>query len=137
MSPNAHRSLSAFVLFGALLFSASAFALPQFALRSARDCATCHVDPQGWTDPEVELRKCTYDCMSCHVSPSGAGMRNQAGRYYGNEVLPMFGPRQSEEYHASQEVIGAIGAVCPEPSRTFSLIVSTATNNWEKASTLV
>ena len=110
MSRTAHRSLSALAFFGALLLSASAFALPQFALRSARDCATCHVDPEGWTDPEVELRKCTYDCMSCHVSPSGAGMRNQGGRYYGNEVLPMFGPRQSEEYHASQEVIGAIGA---------------------------
>ncbi|MEE2644914.1 MAG: hypothetical protein VYD19_08270 [Myxococcota bacterium] len=93
------------------LLSSGAWALPQFALRSARDCATCHVDPEGWNDPEdVSQRKCTYDCMACHVSPSGAGMRNQGGIFYGNEVLPMFGPRQSEEYRASQEVIGAIGA---------------------------
>ena len=73
-----------------LLLWAPAAATPLYAVRSARACDTCHVAPDGWTNPELGARKCTLDCQGCHVSPSGAGMRTVSGRYYGTRTLPMF-----------------------------------------------
>jgi hypothetical protein len=73
-----------------LSLATPAFALPQFAIRSARACDTCHVEPTGWVDPEVSLRKCSLNCNTCHVSPSGGGMRNESGIYYGRHTLPLW-----------------------------------------------
>ncbi len=82
-----------------LLAASAAYALPQFAVRSARACDTCHVDPTGWVDPEVKLRKCSLNCNTCHVSPSGAGLRNESGIYYGRQTLPMFGDRPADNVY--------------------------------------
>ena len=98
-SAGSARALSVAVGFGLLLVATAAQALPQFAVRSARACDTCHVDPTGWVDPEVALRKCSLNCNVCHVSPSGAGMRNEAGIYYGRQTLPMFGDRPADNVY--------------------------------------
>ncbi len=82
---------------GALLLPAAALALPQYAVRSARACDTCHADPTGWTNPELSERKCSLNCNICHVSPGGGGMRNESGLYYGYQVLPMFGSRPADK----------------------------------------
>lgn len=76
---------------------ATAFALPQFSVLSARRCDNCHVDPQGWEDPAVPERKCSLSCTTCHVNPTGGGLRTTAGRYYGREILAMFGFRPSDD----------------------------------------
>lgn len=94
----------------ATLYALPAFALPQFAVRSARACDTCHVDPTGWEDPAVEFRKCSLNCNTCHVSPSGAGMRNAAGLYYGRQTLPMFGSRPADEVYRSPELSAPAGS---------------------------
>ena len=72
-----------------------ALALPQFSVRSARRCDTCHVDPKGWEDPQMSERKCSLDCGTCHVSPSGGGMRTASGLYYQSKALPMWGTLRS------------------------------------------
>lgn len=71
-------------------------ALPQFSVESARSCQTCHIAPENWENPELKLRKCSLSCGSCHVNPTGAGMRNEAGRFYGLQTLPARGPRLTE-----------------------------------------
>ncbi|MCA9543633.1 MAG: hypothetical protein KC613_04555 [Myxococcales bacterium] len=72
-----------------------ALALPQFSVRSARRCDTCHVDPKGWEDPQMSERKCSLDCGTCHVSPSGGGMRTASGLYFQSKALPMWGTLRS------------------------------------------
>lgn len=93
----------------ALLITTPALALPQFAIRSARACDTCHIDPTGWVDPEVALRKCSLNCNVCHVSPSGAGLRNESGLYYGRQTLPMFGERPADQAYSTIN-LGAAGS---------------------------
>ena len=90
----------------AVLLPASSFALPQYAVRSARACDTCHVEPTGWTDPDVSERKCTLDCNGCHVSPGGGGMRTASGRYYGYQVLPMWGDRPADNAYEAPKLMG-------------------------------
>jgi len=84
--------------------SAEAWALPQFSVLSARQCDNCHLDPAKWENPKVSERKCSLSCTSCHINPTGGGMRSTAGRFYGKEVLAMFGHKPSEGW---QEPIGA------------------------------
>ncbi len=88
-----------------LLAAPAALALPQYAVRSARACDTCHVDPKGWEDPSVDLRKCTLNCNGCHVSPGGGGMRTESGRFYGEQVLPMFGSRPADSAYEPVELV--------------------------------
>ncbi len=72
-------------------------ATPQYAVRAARACDTCHIEPTGWLDPpEHTARRCSLDCNSCHVSRSGGGMRNPTGRFFNREQLSLFGSRPSE-----------------------------------------
>jgi hypothetical protein len=101
---------------GCGLLSSDAWALPQFSVRSARQCNNCHVDPKGWSNPEVKARKCTLSCNGCHVNPTGGGMRNVSGGYYGREILPMFGRRPSDSK--------GVGQVNPPPSSQPSSKVS-------------
>ncbi|MEL6179540.1 MAG: hypothetical protein AAFS10_11325, partial [Myxococcota bacterium] len=71
----------------------SASATPIYAIRAANACDTCHSEPSGWANPDVEKRLCTMNCGGCHVNPSGGGMRTPVGLYYGREVLPTWGDR--------------------------------------------
>lgn len=84
----------------ALLLAAApraAQATPFYTLQAASRCNTCHVEPMGWANPERHRdRRCTLDCQGCHLTPSGGGARTALGRFYGEEVLPMWGPRPSE-----------------------------------------
>lgn len=91
------------LFFAALLWAGAASALPQYAIRSARQCDTCHTDPTGWEDPvDTSTRKCTLNCQGCHVSPSGAGMRTESGIYYGKQVLPIWGSRPADQAYKSK-----------------------------------
>jgi hypothetical protein len=84
-------------LAAALLGWASpAAATPMYSVSSAHACNTCHVEPTGWLNPDKADRRCTLDCQGCHVNPSGGGLRTPLGEFYGEEVLPMFGPRPGE-----------------------------------------
>lgn len=81
----------------ALLLALPASATPFYAVDSASRCNTCHVEPLGWANPARHRdRRCTLDCSGCHLSPTGGGARTPLGRYYGEEVLPMWGRRPSE-----------------------------------------
>lgn len=77
-----------------LLFTTLAHALPQYAQRSGRSCANCHVSPtledeEGWENPELWDRKCTMACIACHTDPTGGGARNTSGRYYSQSTLAL------------------------------------------------
>ena len=65
-------------------------ATPLYMARSGRTCDNCHTDPTGWNNPRLSHRKCNLSCMSCHINPTGGGLRNAAGRFYGQATLPMF-----------------------------------------------
>ena len=78
----------------AALWPAWGLATPQIAVRSADGCATCHVDPVDWENPELAYRKCSLNCTTCHVVPTGGGMRNESGLYYGQVTLPTFLKRE-------------------------------------------
>jgi hypothetical protein len=65
--------------------------LPQYTARSGRNCANCHMEPTGWTDPPLAERLCTLSCAGCHVDPAGGGLRTVSGLYYGTQLLPSFG----------------------------------------------
>ncbi len=91
--------LAVFVL-GSLPSLASA--LPQFSVQSARRCDNCHLDPVKWENPEVSKRKCSLSCTSCHINPTGGGMRTAAGRFYGKEILAMFGHKPSDGWEKSE-----------------------------------
>jgi hypothetical protein len=93
-----------------------AFALPQFAVRSSRMCSNCHVDPEGWENPDLSERKCSLSCQACHLNPTGAGMRNAAGRYYGREILPMFGERPGQRPRPASAPFGPGPASRPAES---------------------
>lgn len=86
--------------------AAPALALPQFAVRSAKACDTCHVQPVDWEDPSIDLRKCSLNCNTCHVSPTGGGMRTAAGAYYGRQVLPTWGTRPADEAYRAPKLAG-------------------------------
>jgi hypothetical protein len=77
-------------------WASPAAATPMYSVSSAHACNTCHVEPTGWLNPDKADRRCTLDCQGCHVNPSGGGMRTPLGSFYGEEVLPMFGPRPGE-----------------------------------------
>ncbi len=87
------------------LGASTAFALPQFSVRSVRQCDTCHVAPEGWEDPAVDLRKCSLNCNVCHVAPTGGGLRNESGIFYGRQTLPMFGPRPADAAYKPVELV--------------------------------
>lgn len=89
-------AVSAMVLLAGLVRPAPASATPMYSVSSAHACNTCHVEPTGWLNPEKADRRCTLDCQGCHVNPTGGGMRTPLGQFYGEEVLPMFGPRPGE-----------------------------------------
>lgn len=75
----------------------AASATPFHAVNSASACATCHVEPVGWNNPDsIWDRDCTLDCSGCHVSPTGGGLRTPYGRFYGRETLATWGGRPSE-----------------------------------------
>lgn len=84
--------------FGIALLGAQegARATPLYAVRAGHSCATCHIEPSGWSEPSFFERECTLSCKSCHVSPGGGGLRTPAGRYYGMEVLPTWGLRPGD-----------------------------------------
>ncbi len=84
------------VVLAAGLSSTEALALPQFAVMSSRACDNCHVDPQGWDNPDVSERRCSLNCNTCHVNPTGGGLRKASGRFYGMETLSTWGVRPSE-----------------------------------------
>ncbi len=72
-------------------------AQPAYALRSANDCASCHIEPTDWANPAVKDRLCSLNCTSCHVSPAGGGLRTPSGLYYGREAVPWAGHRPSAD----------------------------------------
>ncbi len=78
-----------------VLVCSSASALPIYSITGASSCDTCHIEPLGWANPDVSSRRCTVDCIGCHISPGGGGLRLADGKFYGKEVLPMFGTRPS------------------------------------------
>ena len=78
-----------------LLWAFPAAALPSYAVRSVSECNTCHIEPSGWKNPDLSERRCTLECQSCHLSPAGGGLRVPDGRFFGTEVLPIFGERPS------------------------------------------
>lgn len=80
-----------------LTVAAPALATPFHAINSASACATCHVEPVGWNNPEsIWDRDCTLDCQGCHVSPTGGGLRTPMGRFYGRQNLPTWGARPAD-----------------------------------------
>lgn len=95
-----HRCVHTLVVIGlaALLsvVASTAVALPIYGITSGSRCDTCHIEPIGWANPDVSGRRCTVDCIGCHISTAGGGLRLADGKYYGKEVLPMFGTRPSE-----------------------------------------
>lgn len=96
----------------------TAQALPQFAVRSARACDTCHVEPIGWENPELAARKCTMHCSSCHVDPSGGGMRNESGIYYGRQTLPTWSTGPADEtYQEMKKAFAELEAALPAGSQ--------------------
>jgi hypothetical protein len=74
------------------LWSLDAAALPLYATREGRTCDNCHINPNGWTNPDLSDRKCNLSCSGCHVDPLGGGLRTVSGRFYGESTLPMFLP---------------------------------------------
>lgn len=89
------KFLALFVCAALLAVPEVARALPQFSVRSSRMCSNCHIAPTGWDNPDVSERKCSLGCGTCHVNPTGGGMRAVGGRFYGREILAMFGDRPS------------------------------------------
>jgi hypothetical protein len=84
-----------------LLISSRARALPQFSVVSAGACDSCHVQPAGWDNPEVRLRRCSLGCNNCHVNPTGGGLKNAGGLFFGRRVVPLFG---SDFPHGAREL---------------------------------
>jgi hypothetical protein len=73
-----------------VMLGAEASALPLYTAREGRTCDNCHTLPNNWADPEAAKdKKCSLSCSSCHVDPAGGGLRNTAGKFYGQSVLPM------------------------------------------------
>ena len=107
--------MRALLMFATCLLPATTLALPQYAVRSARACDTCHADPEGWANPELAERKCSLNCNICHVSPGGGGMRNESGLYYGYQVLPMFGDRPADNAYKPPALMAA-SAPSSQPS---------------------
>ncbi len=100
------------VIAALLLAPSSAFALPQYALRSGRTCGNCHVsptyqDPDGWNNPDLAQRKCTMSCIACHTNPTGGGMRNVSGRYYGQSTLSTLNTQERSYSDYGRELISA------------------------------
>lgn len=92
-----HTSVMIFVSC-VILFSLTATdsdAIPLYTMAAANECDTCHIEPIGWMNPDMSERRCTLDCSGCHVSNAGGGMRLADGKYFGKEVLPIFGTRPS------------------------------------------
>lgn len=92
------------LLLGAMVFvgTPEASATPFYSASAAHACNTCHVEPSGWANPpERRDRRCTLDCSGCHVTPTGGGLRTPMGRYYGEEVLPMFGRGPGDDVDTS------------------------------------
>ena len=75
--------------------AAPALAIPIYSVTSASRCDTCHIEPLGWANPDLSERRCTVDCIGCHISNAGGGLRLADGKYYGKEVLPIWGTRPS------------------------------------------
>ena len=99
----------ALLLAGALAFAADAVqATPMYAGRSARTCDNCHVAPNEWVNPPVADRKCNMSCQSCHVDPAGGGLRNTAGRFFGQSTLPMIAtsPRPTDDWDQNAPFLG-------------------------------
>ncbi len=93
------------------LLLSTALALPQYAQRSGRTCANCHVsptleDPEGWENPELKDRKCTLHCESCHTDPMGGGQRNASGRYYAQSTAGMFHTQDRSYTDHDRELFG-------------------------------
>ena len=80
------RLLLALLLF---LSAATASALPLYTSREGRTCDNCHTLPNTWKNPELKDRKCSLSCSACHIDPGGGGLRNTAGRFFGQSTLPM------------------------------------------------
>lgn len=92
------RSVATGATLAALLTTiGNAEAQPAYAIRSAGECSTCHVEPTDWANPEMKDRRCSLNCTTCHVSPAGGGLRTSSGNYYGREAVPMFGHRPSTD----------------------------------------
>src|SRR5688572_14044427 len=88
-----------YLLLGALFscfLTPDANATPFYGVGSGHACDTCHIEPLGWKNPPVKDRKCTLDCIGCQVTPTGGGMRTVTGRFYGEQVLPMYGERPAD-----------------------------------------
>ncbi len=89
--------LSLTIIFLLILDKNPLQSLPSYTARSSRVCDSCHVSPfknnsqEEWKNPVWYKRKCTLSCQVCHINPGGGGLRTPAGRYYANNVLPMFG----------------------------------------------
>jgi hypothetical protein len=98
--------------------AAPAWALPQYAVRSAKPCDTCHVDPTNWENPEMSKRKCSLDCSVCHVNPTGGGMRNEAGLFYGRQTLPMWGTRPADRAYRTPALAASMPSTAPSSQPT-------------------
>ncbi len=105
-----------------LMMTSAADALPQFSVRSARACDTCHVQPTGWTDPALAERKCSLNCNVCHVSPSGGGMRTVSGQFYGQQTLPLWGRLMADQVN----IVSRVSSPASQPTQATSQPVAAA-----------
>ncbi len=120
---------------GFFLLPEVASALPQWSVMAGRQCANCHVDAIDWPDPELSERKCTLSCNACHLSPTGGGMRTAGGRFFGREILAMFGLRPSEQVKEERATFKKVPVALVQSSTTTiggTIIAGTATVSMEQ-----
>ncbi len=83
------RVVGPMVAFAVLCFGVSpSWALSQFGIQYGSELHTGHMH---------DALQMTSDCRACHVNPTGGGMRNDHGREFSVEKLPLTGDKKAME----------------------------------------